>query len=69
MQLTPVILSDDTIALKVWKLRADSARESPQLLTGYESEASDVEHAADFVSDAAPVIVLYGDDEVLGTQN
>ncbi len=59
----PLVLSGDTCTFKGWKKLADRVWQSDQIYKGYARIASDVEHASELVSDVAPEMVMYTDDQ------
>lgn len=60
---SPLILSGDSIAYKGWKKLADGVWNSSRIYKGYAKNPSDVEHSSEFISDTAPLMVLYNDDK------
>ncbi len=61
---SPLILSGDTVAYQGWKKLADGVWNSDRMYKGYAKKPSDVEHSSEFLSDTAPLMVLYTDDPV-----
>ncbi|MBN1482800.1 hypothetical protein EH223_12680 [candidate division KSB1 bacterium] len=59
-----LILAGDQTALRGWKKLADEVWKNPKVYKGYSKYALDVEHASEFISDTAPLMVLYSDDPV-----
>jgi hypothetical protein len=60
----PLCLVGDEIALQGWKKLADSVWRSEHVANGYARNVRDVEHAAEFVSDTTPLMLLYSDDPI-----
>jgi hypothetical protein len=60
----PLVLSGDTLAQKGWKKLAEAVYKSDKVYKGYSAEPIDVEHAAEFISDTAPELVLFSDDSL-----
>ncbi|MEX0719572.1 MAG: hypothetical protein WD059_02815 [Balneolaceae bacterium] len=60
----PLILSGDSIVYGGWKKLADGVWNSNKVHKGYAKSPSDVEHSSEFISDTAPLMVLYTDDAV-----
>ncbi len=60
---SPLILSGDTTTYIGWKRLADGVWNSSKVYKGYAKKPSDVEHSSEFISDTAPLMVLYSDDE------
>ncbi|MEX0612143.1 MAG: hypothetical protein WD229_08475, partial [Pirellulales bacterium] len=58
----PLCLSGDETALRGWKKLADGVWKSDHLHDGYARKVRDVEHAAEFVADTAPLMIVYSDD-------
>lgn len=61
---SPLILSGDEIAFQGWKKLANGVWNSSKVKNGYAKKPSDVEHSSEFISDTAPLMVLYNDDPV-----
>lgn len=59
---SPLILSGDSIAFQGWKKLADGVWNSNRVYKGYAKKPSDVEHSSEFISDTAPLMVLFSDD-------
>lgn len=60
---SPLILSGDTTVYKGWRKLADGVFNSSKVYNGYAKKPSDVEHSSEFISDTAPLMVLYSDDQ------
>jgi hypothetical protein len=60
----PLCLSGDKTALKGWTNLADSVWHSEHISDGYARKVRDVEHAAEFIADTTPLMLLYSDDPV-----
>lgn len=60
---SPLILSGDSIVYQGWKKLADGVWNSSKIHKGYAKNPSDVEHSSEFISDTAPLMVLYNDDK------
>jgi hypothetical protein len=60
----PLCLAGDRIALQGWKKLADSVWQSEHVIHGYARNVRDVEHAAEFVADTTPLMLLYSDDPI-----
>lgn len=58
----PLILSGDETAKRGWKKLADGVWQSKHVHDGYAGQMRDVEHAAEFVADTAPMMVLISDE-------
>ena len=58
----PLILSGDETAQRGWRKLADGVWQSTHVRDGYAGQMRDVEHAAEFVADTAPMMVLISDD-------
>jgi len=58
----PLVLSGDETAQQGWQRLADGVWRSEHVHEGYARELRDVEHAAEFVSDTAPLLVMFSDD-------
>ncbi|MGE3641161.1 MAG: hypothetical protein AB7G28_21575 [Pirellulales bacterium] len=58
----PLVLSGDETARRGWQKMADGVWESRHVKDGYASQLRDVEHAAEYVADTAPMMVLISDD-------
>ncbi len=61
---SPLILSGDKTTYQGWKKLADGVWNSSKIRNGYAKNPSDVEHSSEFISDTAPLMVLYNDDPV-----
>ncbi|MBO6524676.1 MAG: hypothetical protein JJ971_12670 [Balneolaceae bacterium] len=61
---SPLILSGDKTTYEGWKKLADGVWNSSKIKNGYAKNPSDVEHSSEFISDTAPLMVLYNDDPV-----
>ncbi len=59
---SPLILAGDETAQQGWQKLADGVWQSGHVRDGYAVQMRDVEHAAEFVSDTAPMMVLISDD-------
>ena len=59
---SPLILSGDETTYKGWKKLADGVWNSNKVKNGYAKKPSDVEHSSEFISDTAPLLVLFNDD-------
>lgn len=59
---SPLILSGDQTVFKGWKKLADGVYHSSKVYQGYAKTPSDVEHSSEFISDTAPLMVLYTDE-------
>lgn len=59
---SPLILSGDSVVYQGWKKLADGVWNSSKVYKGYAKNPSDVEHSSEFISDTAPLMVLYNDD-------
>ncbi|MBE80463.1 MAG: hypothetical protein CL670_14990 [Balneola sp.] len=60
---SPLILSGDSVVYEGWKKLADGVWNSSKVYKGYAKNPSDVEHSSEFISDTAPLMVLYNDDD------
>ncbi len=60
---SPLILSGDENTYKGWKRLADGVWNSNKVYKGYAKNPSDVEHSSEFISDSAPLMVLFNDDK------
>lgn len=60
---SPLILSGDETTYLGWKRLADGVWNSSKVKNGYAKNPSDVEHSSEFISDTAPLMVFYTDDE------
>ncbi len=60
---SPLILSGDSVTYQGWKKLADGVWNSSKVKDGYAKKPSDVEHSSEFISDTAPLMVLYNDSE------
>jgi len=58
----PLALSGDQAARRGWQRLADGVWHSKHVVDGYASKARDVEHAAEFVADTAPMMAVLSDD-------
>ena len=58
----PLVLSGDETARQGWQRLADGVWQSRHIDAGYASRIRDVEHAAEFVADTAPMMVALSDD-------
>lgn len=58
----PLVLAGDETAKRGWQKMADGVWQSRHVKDGYASQLRDVEHAAEFVADTAPMMVLISDD-------
>ena len=58
----PLCLAGDETAIRGWKRLADGVWQSKHVFEGYARNVADVEHAAEFVADTAPLMLLYSDD-------
>tara|TARA_R110002124_G_scaffold286310_1_gene466855 strand:+ start:41780 stop:44317 length:2538 start_codon:yes stop_codon:yes gene_type:complete len=59
---SPLILSGDETSYLGWKRLADGVWNSSKVKNGYAKTPSDVEHSSEFISDTAPLMVLYTDN-------
>lgn len=59
---SPLILSGDETTYEGWKKLANGVWNSSKIKDGYAKNPSDVEHSSEFISDTAPLMVLYNDD-------
>ena len=59
---SPLVLSGDEPTRRGWQRLADGTWHSKHVHEGYSRKLRDVEHAAEFVADTAPLMVLYSDD-------
>ncbi|MGI9429767.1 MAG: hypothetical protein ACR2NM_13985, partial [Bythopirellula sp.] len=59
----PLVLAGDKLALEGWRKLADGVWNSDLVREGYAAKVSDVEHAAEFIADTAPLMAIYSDDE------
>jgi len=59
-----LLLSGDTLALKGWQRLADAAWNSDGVYQGYSRSPRDVEHAAEFIADTAPELVVFNEKQV-----
>lgn len=59
---SPLILSGDETTYRGWKKLADGVWNSNKVKNGYAKKPSDVEHSSEFISDTAPLLVLFNDD-------
>lgn len=60
---SPLILSGDETTYLGWERLADGVWNSSKVKDGYAKNPSDVEHSSEFISDTAPLMVFYTDDE------
>jgi hypothetical protein len=58
----PLALSGDETTRRGWQRLADGVWQSRHVKNGYASKVRDVEHASEFVSDSAPVMLALSDD-------
>jgi hypothetical protein len=58
----PLVLAGDETAQRGWQRMADGVWRSRHVKDGYASQLRDVEHAAEFVADTAPMMLLISDD-------
>mgnify|MGYP000155522826 FL=1 len=58
----PLIYTGDTIARRGWIKLADGVWHSQQVHQGYARYVDDVEHASEFVSDTAPLLLVASED-------
>ncbi len=58
----PLCLAGDQTALLGWQRLADGVWRSEHLFAGYARELADVEHAAEFLADTAPLMAIYRDE-------
>jgi len=58
----PLCLAGDETAIRGWKKLADGVWQSKHVFEGYAKQVADVEHAAEFVADTAPLMQIYSDD-------
>lgn len=58
----PLCLGGDKTALHGWQTLADGVWQSEHVTAGYATKVADVEHAAEFVADTAPLMAVYSDD-------
>ncbi|MDH3650141.1 MAG: hypothetical protein OEQ53_10685, partial [Saprospiraceae bacterium] len=59
---TPLIHLNDSLSELGWRRLADCVWHSPLMHDGFARDISDVEHAAEFISDTAPLLLLMSDD-------
>lgn len=60
----PLIYTGDTLARRGWIKLADGVWHSQQVQQGYARYLDDVEHASEFVSDTAPLLLVATEDTV-----
>ena len=60
----PLVLVGDKTALEGWQRLADGVWNSDQTHEGYAAEVSDVEHAAEFIADTAPLMAITSDSSI-----
>ncbi len=60
---SPLILSGDETAYTGWKKLADGVWNSSRIKDGYAKKPSDVEHSSEFISDTAPLMVFFTDEQ------
>ncbi len=60
---SPLILSGDETTYQGWKKLADGVWNSSKVKNGYAKKPSDVEHSSEFISDTAPLMVFFTDDD------
>ena len=58
----PLCLVGDETALRGWQRLADGVWYSRHVSEGYARKVADVEHAAEFIADTTPLMLLYSDD-------
>lgn len=58
----PLVLSGDKTTREGWQRLADGVWRSRHIHAGYARDVRDVEHAAEFVADTAPMMVVLSDD-------
>jgi hypothetical protein len=58
----PLVLSGDKTAQRGWQRLADGVWQSRHVDAGYARRIRDVEHAAEFVADTAPMMIVLSDD-------
>lgn len=58
----PLIYTGDALAREAWLRLADGVWYSGQVTEGYAHRIDDVEHAAEFVSDTAPLLLVASED-------
>lgn len=58
----PLIYTGDALAREAWLRLADGVWYSGQVTEGYARRIDDVEHAAEFVSDTAPLLLVASED-------
>jgi len=56
------LLTGNKTAIRGWRKLADAVWESPKIYEGYSKRVLDVEHAAEFISDSTPELILIDDD-------
>ena len=59
-----LIYSGDTVALEGWRKLANGVWHSPRIYQGFSKAVRDVEHSSEYISDTAPMMVVYSDDPV-----
>jgi hypothetical protein len=57
----PLCLAGDTTAIQGWKKLADGVWQSKYVSDGYAKRIEDVEHAAEFIADTAPLMLVLSD--------
>ncbi len=57
----PLVLAGDRTALAGWEKLANGVWQSKHVHEGYAAKLSDVEHAAEFIADTAPLMAVYSD--------
>ncbi|NOZ40897.1 MAG: hypothetical protein GXP24_11820 [Planctomycetes bacterium] len=60
----PLVLAGDQTVLAGWEKLANGVWQSKHVHEGYAAKLSDVEHAAEFVADTAPLMAVYSDDAI-----
>ena len=56
------LLTDNKTAIRGWRKLADAVWYSPKVYNGYSKRVADVEHAAEFISDSTPELILIDED-------
>lgn len=56
------LLTGNKTAIRGWKKLADAVWYNPKVYKGYSKKVYDVEHAAEFISDSTPELILIDDD-------
>jgi len=59
-----LIYSGDTVALEGWRKLANGVWHSPRIYQGFSKAVRDVEHSSEYISDTAPMMVVYSDDPI-----